>query len=392
MKKIILLSLTFLSVIGLTACGGGKELSADEAKGVIETAVQETAKKGKYKIELNESLNAKADITMKMGAQKQTISPKITMTATMNESFDGTNLYQKNNITSTIDGLGMLAMLIDTNEMGLNGVNEIYEIKDNDTYTSYLLEDGVLVGKYIEDASDFESEGILVDSSNVNFKIDDEDIAFMDLSKISKSGNKLTAGNDIVKMDELLDMISEEMELPASSTLSSDDINFDIKKFEVILNKDNSIKSFDIEASAKIKTSTKMEGTDMDIDASGSIKLSGNISYDNVTVTLPDEVKNAKVVRKLEEIENMLNDIIYAAYSVLYKGESDKIVKNDGIYKINSKDLVLIGEIDEDPSDNGFTIILDTDSYDISIIEKQVVCGNYKFTFDSYKMEFKLVK
>lgn len=290
MKKLLILPLALLSIIGLTACDSGTKLSAEDAKKEIKTVIDATNNKGKYAITLSSNGYAKMNLTSNNNGVKMELAPTINFEAKGENKFDGNNSYELMNYSLSIDGLDQsISYLLSAYGFSfpMVGKDETFVLKGSDFYTIYEFENGKQ--KNITTTNTYTFENFLeYDEEQLNSD-------FIDLSQLKKSDNKLYAGSSIINMDKVIDEANKDIEKEYNMTLTDDNYSIKVNKLEVLLNDDNSIKSVnaDIDLNMKIKVTEDKQTTTLKVDA--NFTLSADFTYDNISVELPAEYRITKI-------------------------------------------------------------------------------------------------
>lgn len=299
MKKLLLSTLALFSVVGLSACGEKtKKLSADEAKAKLEEIAKANQNVDALKATMTAEENATGTVSMEApGVAKQSYSPDVKSKISMVEITNGNDSYSKETIKVTLAGVDTLIgsyitpeMKKKLDEMQKETTTETYSVVKDKTNYYYHLVDGELTDYYSFPHFDFGDieEDIEEVLGEITSSID-EAAKYLNMEAFTLKGNTLTCDKTIIDKDKLNELLAKEGETSANL----DNLVVTFNKFELVLNKDNTIKEANIDIKAQLKDSSDYEGSTITTDVTLQFKASIKCEYGTQTITVPESVIKA---------------------------------------------------------------------------------------------------
>ncbi len=359
-KKILLVTLTAFTFVGLTGCGSEKKLNAEEAKAEVKLAQENTAKalKDKKGLTIKESAKAKASISaksIKSGDFEIIKSAKISGSTEANSSV--TLDTEKLNAKLSGDAKANLSYNVSSSlasikqEYNADVKGDAYLINSEDKFNAYIKADAnlpkkedmqsflSLIGMFsdseiIDFIEDFDFKEKMSFANNIKFEKDEEmkefdpqefiafynfDTLIKDWSIFSKKGSTLCA--DCSKLSAFNFDFDDEMQ----ASLAELGLNLKMSKFEISLNKDNEITGFDFDMSLKGTIDLAKMGGEDDEDSSSLLggSMKGKITVDcsygigidmtynekAETITVPSDLANLPEVDFDDFADEYLDDL-----------------------------------------------------------------------------------
>ena len=470
MKKLLLATLAVFTFVGLTGCASEKKLTAEEAKTEIKAAQENTAKA------LKETKGVKVDTTSKfeatvsaknikvqssLGALIPEIkTAKVSANATLKGGFtvDLDNMKAKATASEDISASANYTMGDKTEKFSVasKGNGEAYVVKGEDKVNVYAkgeLNNDIKVPEDYKALIDAEAYKKLSGKINLKFDLDEDDeeksideaISTIDFDTIitdwtifKKKGSTLTADTS--------NLAAFGVDAEAQAELAKIGLTLKISKFEIGLNKDKAITSFDFNVSLKGDVDLSKQDIDKDdiVDFISTINpgiasslstvtisgMTGTVSIDTAynfgldIAYKADEIKVPQELTTLEEVDldDLLEDIfdgggkkdkaedaaIEKAENVLATAKTcfieatatdvDCVTKVGNTYHTTVKALVDAGELSSNPfdantlEDGGMTIMFDATTLKITSAIATGKIDGYELYYDATTGEFEAYK
>ena len=470
MKKLLLATLAVFTFVGLTGCANEKKLTAEEAKTEIKAAQENTAKA------LKETKGVKVDTTTKfeatvsaknikvqssLGALIPEIkTAKVSANATLKGGFtvDLDKMKAKATASEDISASANYTMGDKTEKFSVasKGNGEAYVVKGEDKVNVYAkgeLNNDIKVPEDYKALIDAEAYKKLSGKINLKFDLDEDDedeksidevISTIDFDTIitdwtifKKKGSTLTADTS--------NLAAFGVDAEAQAELAKMGLTLKISKFEIGLNKDKAITSFDFNVSLKGDVDLSKQDIDKDdiVDFISTINpgiasslstvtisgMTGTVSIDTAfnfgldIAYKADEIKVPEELTKLEEVDfdDLLKSIfdggkkdkaedaaIAKAENVLAAAKTcfieataidvDCVTKVGNTYHTTVKALVDAGELDSNPfdtntlEDGGMTIMFDATTLKITSAIATGTIDGYELYYDATTGEFEAYK
>ena len=465
MKKLVLATLAVFTFVGLTGCASEKKLTAEEAKTEIKAAQENTAKA------LKETKGVKVDTTAKFEATVSAKNVKVqsslgalipeikTAKASANATIKGgftvdlDNMKAKATASEDISASANYTMGDKTEKFSATskGNGEAYVIKGEDKVNVYAkgeLNNDIKLPEDYKDLVDVEAYKKLSGKINLKFDLDEDDedeksidevISTIDFDTIDSPVSKETLTADTSNLAAF------GVDAEAQAELAKLGLTLKISKFEIGLNKDKAITSFDFNVSLKGDVDLSKQEIDKDdiVDFISTINpgiasslstvtisgMTGTVSIDTAfnfgldIAYKADEIKVPEELTTLEEIDfdDLLKDIFdggkkdKAEDAAIAKAENvvaaaktcfieataidvDCVTKVGDTYHTTVKALVDAGELDSNPfdtntlEDGGMTIMFDATTLKITSAIATGTIDGYDLFYDATTGEFEAYK
>ncbi len=416
-KKLLLVTLSAFTFVGLTGCGSAKKLTAEEAKTEIKAAKDNTltALQNSKALTFKQDADFSASVTAKnigMAGTAQPLVKSAKISASASDNFSATVDTEKLDFKATADAKAKLGYNItmgdktQKKDFNFSGNGEAYLINGKNKSNLYAKGSASLpkkedlaelislasflspeIADFFEDFDDLDIKEKLEGKINIGIdKVDDKydpeemieeldfDTLIKDWSIFSKKGSTLIA--DCSNLNAFNFDFDEDME----AQLEALGLKLNISKFEIGLTNDNAISSFDFKLALKgdIDLAKAAKAAEEASPMLGSLTGTINVNVEfglGFDVTYSTSAASITAPKELTDLEEVSIDDLFPAGK-----EAAAIKKAEEIFSVGK--MIII----EDTATEDIEFVTKVgDTYSVTVkalVDNHEIDSN-PFTFDS---------